>query len=218
MTPEFYDEVMDHNIRKDYAEADPDELREVNYDAAKLAEGLGIADRAEVFLKKSAFVNYKDTKPNLSTAAAPKEVPVRVITPSKSQLGRVAKIKLQKLNAQVRSATKANQWRQTRDATKWFEGLPTPTRGKNYYFFQFDFLSFYGSIKETLLKKALQRAVGLEGVVAEDDFKLYLNASKSLSSSEGSYLGPDRTKQTTTSILQISALLWAPFTEQRSAN
>ena len=31
-TPEYYDE--------DYAEANPDELREANYDAAELAEGL----------------------------------------------------------------------------------------------------------------------------------------------------------------------------------
>ena len=116
-------------------------------------------------------MTFKDTKSTFSTAAEPKEIPARLITPSKSQLGKVSKIKLQKLNAQVRAVTKSNQWRQTRDATKWFEALPTPGRGKIHYFFQFDFKSFYGSIKETLFKKALQWATGLDGVVADDDLK-----------------------------------------------
>merc|ERR1712115_703388 len=98
---------------------------------------------------------------------------------SKSQMGKVSKVKLQSLNAQVRRATNYNQWRQTRDATRWFEGLPEPGRGKIFYFFQFDFKSFYGSIKETLFKKALQWATGLDGVVADDNLKLHLNAAKS---------------------------------------
>ena len=177
--PQYYHNVMTTNVNNDYAEVDQRELDEVNFDAAEIAEDLGIAERAEVFQKQPAFVNFKDTKPPFSTAAEPKEVPVRLLTPSKSQLGRVSKIKLQKLNAQVRVATKSNQWRQTRDATRWFEGLPEPGRGKLYYFFEFDFKSFYGSIKEILFKKALQWATGLKGVIADDDLKLHFNAAKS---------------------------------------
>ena len=64
MTPKFYGEVMEHNIGKDYGEANPDELKEVNHEAAELAEEMGIADRAEVFLKKQAYPNYKDMKPS----------------------------------------------------------------------------------------------------------------------------------------------------------
>ena len=91
------------NINKDYAEVDQRELDEVN-DAADIAEGLDIAERVEIFQKKPAFVNFKDTKTSFSTAAAPAEVPVRLITPSKSQLGKVSKIKLLKLNDQVRAS------------------------------------------------------------------------------------------------------------------
>ena len=174
--PEFYNDVMAANIHGggDYVEVDPVELDEVNQEAAELASELDIEDRVEVFQKKPAFVNFKDTKSNFSTAAAAEEVPVRLITPSKSQMGKVSKVKLQGLNAQVRRVTNYNQWRQTRDATRWFEGLPQPGRGKMYYFLQFDFKSFYPSIKETLFKKALQWATGLDGVVAEDNLKLHL--------------------------------------------
>merc|ERR1711923_31072 len=181
VAPQFYNDVMLTNIESDYTEVDPAELDEVNQEAADLAAELDIAERVEVFQKKPAFVNFKDTKPEFSTtAAAAAEVPVRLVTPSKPQPGRVSKVKLQSLNAQVRRVTNYNQWRQTRDATKWFEGLPEPSRGKIYYFFQFDFKSFYGSIKETLFKKALQWATGLDGVVADDDdLKLHLNAAKS---------------------------------------
>ena len=113
-----------------------------NQEAAELAAELEIDDRVETFQKKSAFINFKDTKSDFSTAATAAEVPVRLITPSKSQMGKVSKVKLQALNAQVRRVTNYNQWRQTRDATKWFEGLPDPGRGKVHYFFQFDFKSF----------------------------------------------------------------------------
>ena len=57
--PQYYHYVMVSNINNDYAEVDQRELDEVNYDAADLAEGLGIAERAEVFQKKSAFVTFK---------------------------------------------------------------------------------------------------------------------------------------------------------------
>ena len=142
--PKFYNDVMASNIHGggDYVEVDPVELDEVNQEAAELAAELGIDERVEVFQKKPAFINFKDTKSDFSTAAAAEEVPVRLITPSKSQMGKVSKVKLQRLNAQVRRVTNYNQWRQTRDATRWLEGLPQPGRGKLYYFFQFDFKSF----------------------------------------------------------------------------
>ena len=54
---------MSTNIGSDYAEVDQRELNEVNYDAADIAEDLGIAERAEVFQKRAAFVNSKDIKP-----------------------------------------------------------------------------------------------------------------------------------------------------------
>ena len=70
VTPQFYNEVMAFNIHGggDYVEVDPVELDEVNQEAAELAAELEIDDRVEVFQKKPAFVNFKDTKPEFSTA------------------------------------------------------------------------------------------------------------------------------------------------------
>ena len=93
----------------------PGELKEANYEDAAIAAELELDQRVECFTEQPAFVNFKDTKADFTTGAAPKEVPVRLINPAKSQLGRVAKIKLQRLNAQVRSVTQVNQWRQTSD-------------------------------------------------------------------------------------------------------
>ena len=38
VTPKFYSEVMEHNIGKDYGEANPDELKEANHKAAELVK------------------------------------------------------------------------------------------------------------------------------------------------------------------------------------
>ena len=67
----------------DYVEVDPVELDQVNQEAADLAAELDIAERVEVFQKKPAFVNFKDTKSDFSTAATAAEVPVRLITPER---------------------------------------------------------------------------------------------------------------------------------------
>merc|ERR1711978_472494 len=66
--PKFYDDVMAANIHGggDYVEVDPVELDEVNQEAADLAAELDIAERVEVFQKKPAFVNFKDTKSDFS--------------------------------------------------------------------------------------------------------------------------------------------------------
>ena len=81
-------------------------------------------------MEQPASVDFEDHKADFSTAAEPGEVPVRLNSPSKKQLGVIAEAKLQKLNDQVRRVTGAQQWRETRHAPKWFEGLPKPSRGK----------------------------------------------------------------------------------------
>ena len=147
VAPEFYDRVLQKNISNEYTEAGPGELQQVNEEAAGVAAGLQMDDRVEEFQKQDAFVNFKDHKRGFSTAAPPEEVPVRLISPSKSQLGVIAKVKLQKLNDTVRAVTGVHQWTETKQAIKWFEGLPPPSKsGMEWVFFQFDFCSFYSSI------------------------------------------------------------------------
>ena len=83
--PKFYEDVMGFNIHGgggDYVEVDPVELDEVNQEAAELAAGLEIDDRVEIFQKKPTFVNFKDTKPDFSTAA---------LTPPSPKWGRCPK-------------------------------------------------------------------------------------------------------------------------------
>ena len=183
VAPEFYDRVLQKNIANEYTEAGPGELQQVNEEAAGVAAGLQMDDRVEEFQKQDAFVNFKDHKRGFSTAAPPEEVPVRLISPSKSQLGVIAKVKLQKLNATVRAATGVHQWTETKQAIKWFEGLPPPSKsGMEWVFFQFDFCSFYSSIKPHLFKKALIWAMQLVEASEEvhtEDLKLCMAASKS---------------------------------------
>ena len=60
----------------------------------------------------------KDHKPGF-----PGKADVRLLNPAKSQLGRIAKVKLQGINATIRGKNGLQQWRKTRDTTRWFEEL-----------------------------------------------------------------------------------------------
>ena len=59
-------------------------------------------------MEQPASVDFEDHKVDFSTAAEPGEVPVRLNSPSKKQLGVIAEAKLQKLNDQVRRVTGAS--------------------------------------------------------------------------------------------------------------
>ena len=61
---------------------------------------LSIADRIDVMAQKDAFVTLKDHKDNL-IASNPK---CRLINPSKSELDKVSKVVLDRINSDIRSA------------------------------------------------------------------------------------------------------------------
>ena len=117
-----------------------------------MANSLELEDRMQKFTTKEAFVTIKDHKQSF-----PGKIQCRLINPAKCDLGRIAKVMLDRINLKVRELTELQQWRSTQDALQWFKSLP---EGKNLTFLKFDIEAFYPSISRALLVRAIAFARG----------------------------------------------------------
>lgn len=72
----------------------------------------------ETMAKTEAFFTLKDHNENFQNN--PK---CRLIKPAKPQLGRASKSSLDKINHDIRSKTRVNQWTNSSSVTQWFKSI-----------------------------------------------------------------------------------------------
>ena len=135
--------------------------------------------KMEVFQKKESFVTFKDHKENFENN--PK---CRLINPSKTDIGKIAKQILESYVHKLRDIAGANQWGNTTGVTEWFSSMKGTL--KNPKFLIFDIESFYPSISQQLLEDALNY-VGSFTRVTNDEREIVMHARNSLLYHDGSY-------------------------------
>ena len=79
----------------------------------------------------------------------------RLINPTKTEIGRDRKYILDRINTDIRSKCKLNQWKNTEDVINWFTQL---RQKNNRTFLTFDIIDFYPSISNELLNKSIEWA------------------------------------------------------------
>ena len=114
ISPEVYLKHLRDNITSEYSRSSPVHLDNINREAAGVARKLNIDDRVEAIAEKHAFLTVKDHKPDF-----PARVKFRLIDPCKTNMGKVSKQLLDRINTAVRDATKLQQWRSTEDVLFW---------------------------------------------------------------------------------------------------
>ena len=121
--------------------------------------------------KQECFITLKDRKEEYITN--PKYC---LLNPTKSQLGKISKQILPKINKTLRSKLILNQWQNSSEVTDWFKKIQL----KSLYTFKvFDIQEFYPSITEKLLRDVLafaQRYVH----VKQNELDLIFHTLKSL--------------------------------------
>ena len=169
VSPKEYTKLLTENVAKDYKKSSTKCVDKVNKDAKKLAEKLKLEERIEVHSEDTAFITLKDHKPDFRDN--PK---CRLINPAKSQIGRVSKQILEKLNNEIRDKSELKQWRSTSDVLSWFKDLKNKA---DLRFLQLDIVEFYPSISQRLLEDALKFAEETIGRRIEQKAKdIILNA------------------------------------------
>ena len=165
---DYYNKMITNTVTKDYKHAYEIEVINVNKESLYLliANEPGLEKRVEILSRGVAFITVKDHKSNF-----PSRVDVRLLNPSKSQIGKISKIKLQEINSNIRSITKLNQLQSSQDAISWFKSLKYK---KQRYFLMFDIKSYYPSIKRDLLKKTFNWARTIMKISKADENLVFM--------------------------------------------
>ena len=109
----------------------------------KIVKEHGLELRVMATQARPARATLKDHKHNFQ-----EDPKIRLINPTKPEIGRISKKILQKIITAVRGKTKFNQWINSDEVINWFQNLPNK---ENLKFISFDVESMYPSISEKLL-------------------------------------------------------------------
>ena len=108
-----------------------------------------------------------------------------LINPSKSEIGRVSKLILDRINTKVIEATRINQWKNTKSVLSWFNQVADKSQ---YSFIAFDVVDFYPSISIDLLKPALDFASKYDNIT-DTEREIILHVKKSCLYNSGKHWG-----------------------------
>ena len=120
----------------------------------------GVLDGMKINGENNCFLTLKDHKENFNINHT-----VRLINPAKNELGRMRKKLLQNLNRKLRTELSLNQWKNTASVIEWFKYINEKHLNK---FMVFDIKEFYPSIKENLLRNALEFASAITTISSKD--------------------------------------------------
>ena len=101
----------------------------------KIAPKLGIDDRVDTTANKDAFITLKDHKPNFGNKPT-----YRLVNPNKSEIGRISKVTLDRINSKITRASKFNQWKNSSSVIEWFKAIENK---QHQSFICLDIVEFY---------------------------------------------------------------------------
>ena len=121
-------------ITKTYKKAPTNSLANIIAEEKKIAQKLGLDNKIDALAKNQSFVTLKDHKPNFSNNPT-----CRLINPSKSEIGIVAKEILERINTKVVSSISLNQWKNNESVIERYKKIPNKFDNS---FISFDVVDF----------------------------------------------------------------------------
>ena len=108
MQKDDYSKYARNNVTKTYKRSTENRVKNINYKSKLLAEKLTIDDRIEKIEETEAYITVKDHKEDF-----PHKLSFRLMNPSKSDIGKISKNLLDKINKILILNTNVNQWKNT---------------------------------------------------------------------------------------------------------
>eukprot|EP00794_Sanderia_malayensis_P007476 gene7476-biopygen6026 len=171
-----HDKLLMNSITTTYKKANDNSIHNINNEALNIATELNLQDRTERMAERNAFITLKDHKDNFDNNPT-----CRLINPAKSEIGRISKQILEKINTTIRTATALNQWKNTLSVINWFKKVENK---QQHTFIIFDIESFYPSISKKLLSDAISFAKTYCNIT-EQEINIIMHARKSLLFNKG---------------------------------
>jgi len=171
LSKEEYSRLKTNAVSSKYKKASIKIKERIDKGGLKFAKNAGVNNRMEINGTNNCFITLKDHKENFENNPT-----TRLINPAKNEIGRISKKILDTINANLKSKLEVNQWKNTGTVIDWFKNIENKAA---YTFTMFDIKDFYPSIKESLLKEALEFAKR-HTTVRKKDMDVVLHARKSL--------------------------------------
>jgi uncharacterized protein YcbX len=112
----------------------PDSIISTEAEAKTIATKLALDDRINITAKREAFITLKDHKPNFDNKPT-----CRLINPTKSEIGKISKHILDRINKKIIECTSINQWKNTAAVLNWFNSINDKQK---HTFITFDIVEF----------------------------------------------------------------------------
>ena len=109
---------MKKNIEKEYKKASDDSLNTINARSKYIAKNLRLDDKIESLAPKNSFISLEDHKENFSNDPA-----CTLINSSKSEIGKVSKQILDRINKVIATKMGVKQWKNTNATLEWFRAI-----------------------------------------------------------------------------------------------
>ena len=111
MNKDDYERHLTANITTTYKKTNQTKVNLINKQAYKIANKLGIDNRMQSLQESQAYITIKDHKENF-----PANPSFRLINPSKTDVGKISKQILDRINKDLLPSVEVNQWRNTKSA------------------------------------------------------------------------------------------------------
>ena len=115
---EQYKKILKENVTETCKKSTVRLEKSINLEAKNIAKEVDLIERVECLTKNRAFLTLKDHKENFQAS-----LPCRLIDPSKSELGKVSKVKLGKINQPPIKHLDVKQWKNPSSVIEWFKGI-----------------------------------------------------------------------------------------------
>ena len=121
--------------------------------------------------ESESYIIVKDHKEDF-----PHKTSCRLINPSKSDIGKISKYVVDKVNQKLLTVTEVNQWKNFHSIIEWLQNIRNKS---NASIFVFDIESFYPSISLKLLEDAINFAKTVCNI-SEQDISIIMQARRTL--------------------------------------
>ena len=147
--PSKYQEILKSKIINNYKIDYNNTIVQINKDTCNFASRVHIEDGLGKFKKNEAYILFKDHKPNFEN-----KLQIRLINPSKTELGRISKNIIQNIVTNVKKANHSNLWRNSYETIEWFRRIKNKSKAT---FMQFD-IDLYPSMTKNILIDSINYA------------------------------------------------------------
>ena len=117
------------------------------------------------------FISLEDHKPSFQST-----LPCPLINPFKSDIGKISKSILDRVNQNLRNKLQFNQWKNSENVINWFKKIKNKN---NCVFIKFGIAKFYPIIYETILRTAIRFAED-HVEITDEEKRMIFHCQKSL--------------------------------------